>query len=113
MDTEQIQDAKSIGERIFGYTVLRLQEPSTWRGIVLMLTAMGTAIQPHYYQAIITGGMFLAGMVGVIFPDLLKKAQQSEVHDFGGGGYGFGGFDSFGGQIDNPDVPHETKRAPR
>ena len=47
----------------------RLQEPSTWRGIILLLTAVGVPIAPAMGEAIICVGLALAGGVGVVTPD--------------------------------------------
>ena len=51
------------------YLLARAKEPSTWRGIMLLLTAIGIPVAPHLADAIITAGLSLAGLVGVIAPD--------------------------------------------
>jgi len=51
------------------YMLERLKEPSTWRGIILLLTAAGVPIAPAMGEAIICVGLALAGGVGVIAPD--------------------------------------------
>lgn len=51
------------------YIVDRLKEPSTWRGIILLVTACGVPIAPGMGDAIITIGLALAGGVGVVAPD--------------------------------------------
>lgn len=47
----------------------RLSEASTWRGIILLLTALGVRLSPDLTEAIITAGIALAGLVGVITAD--------------------------------------------
>lgn len=47
----------------------RLKEPSTWRGIILILTAAGVPIAPQMGEAIICVGLALAGGVGMVTPD--------------------------------------------
>lgn len=47
----------------------RLQEPSTWRGMVLICTAFGVPIAPQMAEAIITIGLALSGGIGVITSD--------------------------------------------
>lgn len=47
----------------------RLREPSTWRGIVWMLTVAGWSLRPDQAEAIIAAGMALAGVLGVFLPD--------------------------------------------
>jgi hypothetical protein len=51
------------------YIRARLREPSTWRGIILILTAVGVPIAPQMGEAIICVGLALAGGVGVVTPD--------------------------------------------
>lgn len=51
------------------YALERLKEPSTWRGIILLLTAVGVPIAPQMADAIICVGLALAGGVGVVTPD--------------------------------------------
>ena len=57
------------------YIKARLKEPSTWRGIILLLTAVGVPIAPAMGEAVITVGLALAGGVGVVMPD---KTDASE-----------------------------------
>jgi hypothetical protein len=68
---------ETVFQRIIGFIVLRMQEMSTWRGVVLVLSATGSAIQPQYTEAIIAGGMLVAGLLGMIFPDAVKKAKET------------------------------------
>ncbi len=51
------------------YILSRAKEPSTWRGIILFLTAVGVPIAPAMQEAIISAGLGLAGLVGVLTPD--------------------------------------------
>ena len=51
------------------YLVERMKEPSTWRGIILLLTAVGVPIAPELQSVIISAGLGLAGLVGAITPD--------------------------------------------
>jgi hypothetical protein len=47
------------------YLLERLQEPSTWRGMILVLTSLGIGIAPDLITPIIAAGTGLAGIVGV------------------------------------------------
>jgi hypothetical protein len=47
----------------------RLKEASTWRGIVLILTALGVPILPEMAETIITIGIAVTGIIGVVTPD--------------------------------------------
>lgn len=51
------------------YLLERLKEPSTWRGIILLLTAAGVPIAPAMAESIITVGLAIAGLIGVATPD--------------------------------------------
>ena len=50
------------------YILSRAKEPSTWRGIIYMLTALGVPIAPAMADAIIAAGLAAAGLVGVVTP---------------------------------------------
>lgn len=51
------------------YILERAKEPSTWRGLVLLLTALGVPIAPAMADAVITAGLAVAGLIGVVAPD--------------------------------------------
>ena len=48
------------------YILARAKEPSTWRGILLFLTAIGVPIAPELANNIVTVGLGLAGIVGMV-----------------------------------------------
>jgi hypothetical protein len=51
------------------YMVERLKEASTWRGVVLLLTAIGVPVAPAMADAIVSVGLAIAGLIGVATPD--------------------------------------------
>ena len=51
------------------YIIARMKEPSTWRGLFLLLTAIGVPVAPEMANAIITIGLGIAGAIGVATPD--------------------------------------------
>lgn len=51
------------------YMLERLEEPSTWRGIVMLMTAFGLTISPEKSEAIISTGMAFAGLIAVFTKD--------------------------------------------
>jgi hypothetical protein len=55
--------------RIAGYLKDRLKEPSTWRGLVLVMTALGYTLTDEQQTAIVTLGLGLAGMIGALSKD--------------------------------------------
>ena len=48
------------------YILDRAKEPSTWRGILLFLTAISVPVAPELANHIVTGGLALAGIVGMV-----------------------------------------------
>ncbi len=51
------------------YLINRAKEPSTWRGIVLLLTAVGVPVAPAMSEAIVSVGLAVAGLIGVVTAD--------------------------------------------
>lgn len=51
------------------YILARAKEASTWRGIILLLTAAGVPIAPALADTIVSVGLALAGMIGVVAAD--------------------------------------------
>jgi hypothetical protein len=51
------------------YILDRAKEPSTWRGIILLLTAIGVPVAPALAESIVSVGLAIAGLVGVVSPD--------------------------------------------
>lgn len=51
------------------YIVNRAKEPSTWRGFILVLTALGVPIAPALADQIVTVGLGVAGLLGVLSAD--------------------------------------------
>lgn len=44
----------------------RLSENSTWRGIILVATAVGVKLDPELQESIIAAGLGLVGLINVI-----------------------------------------------
>ena len=51
------------------YILERMKEPSTWRGLTLLLTALGVPLAPGLSDAIIAAGLGIAGLIGAVMPD--------------------------------------------
>ena len=51
------------------YIVERAKEPSTWRGVILLLTAIGVPIAPVMAEAIVSVGLAVAGLIGIATSD--------------------------------------------
>lgn len=56
-------------EKLKAYLLARAQEPSTWRGLVLIVTACGVALSPAQSEAIVSAGLLLAGVIGAATAD--------------------------------------------
>lgn len=51
------------------YLLARLQERSTWLGLIALATGFGVSVEPEISNAIITIGSTLAGVVAALTPD--------------------------------------------
>lgn len=52
-----------------GYLLDRAGEPSTWRGLALLLSAVGIGIEPDMMESITATGMAVSGLIGVLTKD--------------------------------------------
>lgn len=46
--------------------IARLKEPSSWRGAIWLLTALGVTFRPEVWEQIMAVGMAVAGLLGVL-----------------------------------------------
>lgn len=60
---------ESNGVSMRDYILQRVKEPSTWRGAILFLAAIGVPIAPQMADAIVTAGLGIAGLVGMFTAD--------------------------------------------
>ena len=51
------------------WLIARLCEPSSWRGIILLLTVCGMKLEPDQQEAIIAAGLAIVGLIGVFTKD--------------------------------------------
>jgi hypothetical protein len=56
------------------WLLARLAENSTWRGIILLLTAAGVILSPDQANAITAAGLAIVGLINVI-----RKAPTNET----------------------------------
>jgi len=47
------------------YVIDRLKENSTWRGLIMVATALGLKVDPSQSEAIIAAGLALVGLINV------------------------------------------------
>lgn len=51
------------------YLLNRLQEPSTWRGLVWVVTSLGVYMSPETIEQVIVAGTTMTGLIGMITGD--------------------------------------------
>jgi len=56
-------------ERLFDYIKARMREASTWRGLALVLTAVGVPLSSDQSQALVLTGLAVSGVIGVLSKD--------------------------------------------
>ena len=48
------------------YITDRLNEPSTWRGAISLITGLGVKLRPDLAESIISAGLALMGVINVV-----------------------------------------------
>lgn len=51
------------------FILARAKESSTWRGVILLLTAIGVPVAPELANAIVSTGLAVAGLIGMVTAD--------------------------------------------
>lgn len=59
---------------IFQYIIDRLKERATWNSLSVAATGLGIAIKPDQWQAIMTIGMGLAGLITAFLPPHVQES---------------------------------------
>lgn len=59
-------------KRVLKYIRAQLGEASTWRGLVVVATALGARLSPDQADAVVVVGLGLSGLIGVILPDRVR-----------------------------------------
>jgi hypothetical protein len=52
--------------KIVNILLQRLSENSTWRGLILIATAVGVKLEPELQESIIVAGLSLVGFINVV-----------------------------------------------
>ena len=64
---------------IINFILERLKEPSTWRGIIWLLSSFGVVLDPEQSDAIVATAMSLVGLIAMFTSDqkaqIVKEAQ--------------------------------------
>jgi hypothetical protein len=53
---------------MFDFIKKRLNEQSTWKGLILILTSLGVTLSPEQQNAIVSVGLGLVGLINTFFP---------------------------------------------
>ena len=53
-------------KKVINALLEKLSENSTWRGLILLATAVGVKIEPELQEAILVAGLGLVGLINVI-----------------------------------------------
>ena len=56
-------------KKILGFIAERMQERSTWLGLISLATALGMALSPEQKESIVTAGIAIAGAVAAFSKD--------------------------------------------
>lgn len=64
-------------KKLIDWVLARMAEPTTWRGIIGILSAFGATLSPEHAAAILAGGMGLAGFINIVIKD--PKNIEAEV----------------------------------
>lgn len=59
------------------YILDRLSEPSTWRGVISVITALGIKLRPDLMEAIMTAGLGAMGVINVFRKEKDAPADPS------------------------------------
>lgn len=51
------------------YLIARASEPSTWRGLVFVLTALGVPLAPALAEHVVATGLAVSGLIGMLTAD--------------------------------------------
>jgi hypothetical protein len=52
--------------KIVNIVIERLSENSTWRGVILVVTALGLRLEPELQNQIVAAGLSLVGIINII-----------------------------------------------
>lgn len=64
------QTPKTSAKAFLRFVLERAQEPSSWRGLILCLSGVaGVAIEPALALHIISAGVSIAGLIGILTAD--------------------------------------------
>ena len=63
------QQARSAVGTAVRFLAARAAEPSSWRGVIFILSSLGIVLKPEVASAIIAAGMGITGLISVLTAD--------------------------------------------
>lgn len=60
------------------YLLNRAKEPTTWAGIIALVTSFGVAIAPDLAEALVATGVAIAGVVAVVLKERGSADAKNE-----------------------------------
>lgn len=63
-------------KRLRSFLIERFSEPSTWRGIVMVLTSLGIGLTPEHLESIMFTGLLITGALGAFTKDKVTKKED-------------------------------------
>ncbi len=54
------------------YVIDCMKEPSSWRGLVMIATALGVTLNPDLVTSIVAAGTGISGVIGFAFKDKMQ-----------------------------------------
>lgn len=69
--------------KLQAYVWGRLKEPSTWRGVAAAITAAGVALEPDQIELIVSIGVGIIGLIGMVMPDMPEPKVDPTIDEIG------------------------------
>lgn len=66
--------------KIIKYVLNRLNEASTWRGIILIITSLGVQMEPEKAAAYISLGLSIVGLINVFLKEVGSPDAQKPTN---------------------------------
>jgi hypothetical protein len=61
-----LKNTKRQMKKVIDVVLSRLSENSTWRGIILVATALGVKLDPELQNQVLAAGLGLVGLINVL-----------------------------------------------
>ena len=65
--------------KVIDWLLIKLAEETTWRGIILVGTIVGANLNPEQWQAIMSVGLSVIGLINIIKKQSASKAAVADA----------------------------------